>query len=335
MTMEKSVNANSYPKSKLQPADVASAIGMAALFMALYKRLIYPVIFVYYRTGNESALSAQGVYAIALLVVVLALVVQHGYLARMLLRHRWIAATTGIAGAAGTALLTPQLSSVVDGEISLMVGSALVALFFATHVVFWLVHLLAHYGENNAERARAARNSLLSAAILFVVCAAILAAAGWQTPVVSIACPAISGVAALFCKPAAIAGERTSGEPIPSAGASSESIPSGDTPSEGVSSRDTPSKGAPIAQTADGLDLSEITQFADDFDLSDREAELAAYTYRNYSARKIAKELFIAESTVYTHQKRIYRKTGVHSKHELIELIDQWKADVRSNASTE
>ena len=72
--------------------------------------------------------------------------------------------------------------------------------------------------------------------------------------------------------------------------------------------------------------------------MSNREAELAAYTYRNFSARKIAGELFIAESTVYTHQKRIYRKTGVHSKHELIELIDTWKKsmtalDERDDAS--
>ena len=66
--------------------------------------------------------------------------------------------------------------------------------------------------------------------------------------------------------------------------------------------------------------------FAEAFDLSEREAELAAYAHRNYSARKIAGELFIAESTVYTHLKRIYRKTDVHSKHELIELIDSWKA---------
>ena len=65
--------------------------------------------------------------------------------------------------------------------------------------------------------------------------------------------------------------------------------------------------------------------FAETFNLSEREAELAAYARRNWSARRIASELFIAESTVYTHLKRIYRKTDVHSKSELIDLIDSWK----------
>lgn len=58
------------------------------------------------------------------------------------------------------------------------------------------------------------------------------------------------------------------------------------------------------------------------FDLSDREMEIVQLAYRNQSAKKMSETLFIAESTVYTHLKRIYRKTDVHSKQELIDLID-------------
>lgn len=61
------------------------------------------------------------------------------------------------------------------------------------------------------------------------------------------------------------------------------------------------------------------------FDLSDREVEIAQLAVQNLSAKKVAEQLFIAESTVYTHFKRIYRKTGVHSKQELIDLVEEYR----------
>lgn len=72
-----------------------------------------------------------------------------------------------------------------------------------------------------------------------------------------------------------------------------------------------------------------LPSFADKHGLSKREAEICALAYLNLSARKIGRELFIAESTVYTHLKRIYRKVDVHSRRELIEAINAWsnKAD--------
>lgn len=53
--------------------------------------------------------------------------------------------------------------------------------------------------------------------------------------------------------------------------------------------------------------------------------EIAQLAAQNLSAKKVAERLFIAESTVYTHFKRIYRKTGVHSKQELIDLVDEYR----------
>lgn len=61
--------------------------------------------------------------------------------------------------------------------------------------------------------------------------------------------------------------------------------------------------------------------------LSTREMDIVRLACRNQNAKKIASELFIAESTVYTHLKRIYRKATVHSKQELIDLIEGFKAE--------
>ena len=57
------------------------------------------------------------------------------------------------------------------------------------------------------------------------------------------------------------------------------------------------------------------------YHLTDREIDIARLAAKNLSAKQMAERLFLADSTVYTHLKRIYRKTGVHSKQELAALI--------------
>ena len=57
--------------------------------------------------------------------------------------------------------------------------------------------------------------------------------------------------------------------------------------------------------------------------LSPREAEILPLALRGRTAERIASELFIAKSTVDTHLRRIYRKTGVHGRQELIDLGEQ------------
>lgn len=61
--------------------------------------------------------------------------------------------------------------------------------------------------------------------------------------------------------------------------------------------------------------------------LSRREHEVFSLLSRGYTARRIAQELYISESTVQTHVKRIYAKCGVHSKQELIELVHSGRQD--------
>lgn len=56
--------------------------------------------------------------------------------------------------------------------------------------------------------------------------------------------------------------------------------------------------------------------------LSPRESEILLYLGRGYSVAFVAKMLVLSESTVRTHAKSIYRKLGVSSREELIDLID-------------
>ena len=62
---------------------------------------------------------------------------------------------------------------------------------------------------------------------------------------------------------------------------------------------------------------------ASDYGLTRREAEVVPYIYKGRSAKVIAGTLCVSESTVRTHIRRIYEKTEVHSKQELIDLIDR------------
>ena len=56
------------------------------------------------------------------------------------------------------------------------------------------------------------------------------------------------------------------------------------------------------------------------FGLSAREADVLAFCLRGRTGERIAQELYISKSTVETHLKRIYGKTGVHNRQELLDL---------------
>ena len=57
-------------------------------------------------------------------------------------------------------------------------------------------------------------------------------------------------------------------------------------------------------------------------DVSSREFDVMLLAYRGYSARNIAQQLAVSESTVKTHLTHLYRKLGIHSRQELIARID-------------
>lgn len=61
------------------------------------------------------------------------------------------------------------------------------------------------------------------------------------------------------------------------------------------------------------------------YNITQRELDVVVYTYRGYSAKKIAETLIVSESTVKAHLSHVYRKLGIHSKQELIALIDGYR----------
>lgn len=86
----------------------------------------------------------------------------------------------------------------------------------------------------------------------------------------------------------------------------------------------TPAPEQSPAQTADPSAWQEelCHQVVDHLDVSTREFEVMLLAYRGYSSPNIARQLAVSESTIKTHLTHLYRKLGIHSRQELIALID-------------
>ncbi len=61
--------------------------------------------------------------------------------------------------------------------------------------------------------------------------------------------------------------------------------------------------------------------FESSFALSPRETDIALLVARGYTVNRIAEKLCLASGTVQSHMKSIYRKLDVHSKQEVIDLV--------------
>lgn len=90
----------------------------------------------------------------------------------------------------------------------------------------------------------------------------------------------------------------------------------------GNASSTTAPSSAPQGGTADD---GVFDQIADYYGLTRREAEVLPYLARGRSAKVIAEALFVSESTVRTHTRRILEKTALHSKQDLIDLIENYE----------
>ena len=64
-------------------------------------------------------------------------------------------------------------------------------------------------------------------------------------------------------------------------------------------------------------------RFAEEFGLSNRELEVLIAYARGRSASYIAKNLYISAETAKTHIKRIYAKSGLHNRQELLDHIEK------------
>ena len=59
------------------------------------------------------------------------------------------------------------------------------------------------------------------------------------------------------------------------------------------------------------------------YELTPREREILPLVVRGLDTSTIAQTLGVSDNTVRTHKKSLYRKLGVHSKQELLELMHQ------------
>lgn len=61
---------------------------------------------------------------------------------------------------------------------------------------------------------------------------------------------------------------------------------------------------------------------AEQFLLTQREAEIMTLYAKGRSAARIQEELFLSRGTVNTHLRHIYQKMGIHSKQDLLDVLD-------------
>lgn len=66
-------------------------------------------------------------------------------------------------------------------------------------------------------------------------------------------------------------------------------------------------------------------QLCDEYSLTPREREVFALLSRGRNAEHIGKQLFISIHTTKTHMSRIYRKMGVNSQQQLIDMVEERK----------
>lgn len=65
-----------------------------------------------------------------------------------------------------------------------------------------------------------------------------------------------------------------------------------------------------------------FNQVANEYSLTERETVVARELARGYSYKKVAETLYLSLSTIQSHARNIYRKCGVNSRQELIDLVE-------------
>ncbi|MDR1184211.1 MAG: helix-turn-helix transcriptional regulator [Coriobacteriales bacterium] len=72
---------------------------------------------------------------------------------------------------------------------------------------------------------------------------------------------------------------------------------------------------------------SRCAKLSQQYGLSQRENEVLVYLVKGRNLGFIKEALNISAGTVSTHRQRIYQKTGVHSRQELLDLLEQTRSD--------
>jgi DNA-binding CsgD family transcriptional regulator len=64
------------------------------------------------------------------------------------------------------------------------------------------------------------------------------------------------------------------------------------------------------------------TAIGNNHDLTSREIEVMAMLAHGFNRPQISTKLFISDETVKTHVKHIYKKLEIHSRHDLVDLVE-------------
>lgn len=72
-------------------------------------------------------------------------------------------------------------------------------------------------------------------------------------------------------------------------------------------------------------DANAIEKFSRHHDLSSREREVLEHLLRGQGLKTIGTQLFVSQNTIKTHTRNIYRKTGTHSRTELLVAYTQFQ----------
>ncbi len=75
----------------------------------------------------------------------------------------------------------------------------------------------------------------------------------------------------------------------------------------------------------DGMSANEraLQEIINQYQLTEREAEVLSLIAQGHSYKKVAEIMYVSQSTIQTHATNLYRKLGVHSKQEVIDLINK------------
>ena len=60
------------------------------------------------------------------------------------------------------------------------------------------------------------------------------------------------------------------------------------------------------------------------FLLSGREVEVLALWAAGFTQKRVAEQLHVSPTTAHTHITRIYAKTGLHSRQEILDYMDRY-----------
>ena len=91
---------------------------------------------------------------------------------------------------------------------------------------------------------------------------------------------------------------------------------------ENIQALVTPDSPAEIQEAGISTD-NRLEQIAEKYQLSRRKREIFMYIAKGRSAVWVADLLVVSENTIRSHMRRMYEKLGVHSKQELLDLVEQ------------